>query len=1187
MAMAIGGHADGCTPAAGWAYDGGGTMEPRAPPPLGPGTVIAGRYELASVLGQGGFGTVYKARQLVTGQWVALKVLRPTAAHDNSLKARFEREMQLTARLNHPHVIRLLDSGQHDAHRYIVFEYVDGADLTTVLAAEGPLSPDETRRLMLQVLDGLGAAHALGMVHRDVKPRNIMISRTGLRRNAQLLDFGIAAVVAGARYADYASITEGEVVSTPAYAAPEMLRGQQLTPQSDLYAWGLVFLECLLGRPVVEGGSIGEIVLKQVGPSPIAIPEMLAGHPLGSILRRVTAKSLDERATTAEIFAALEACDVGDLSRAWPRGTGDDQGSLATSVYQATPAPAPPTPAARGAPPVSTSLPSRPMVGRGGELGLLLDRWDQVKEGQGQVALISGEAGIGKSRFVQALKGRIEGGAHQWIECRCAPEDQSSALGLIIELLAGWLGLSPAAPAAARLDALEGLLRAHGFSLPEAVPLFAGLLSLPFEARHAPLQLSPQGRRQRTLEAIAALIAARASLQPVVFVIEDLHWADPSMLDLIALLIPHAEGVGILVLLTARPAFASPWSGSDMLQIRLRRLTDEQGAELLEQAARGAPLPPGLREQMILKASGVPLFLEELTRMVVERGAARGDGELELAIPDTLRDSLNARLERLGPARETAQLASALGREFSHELLRAVSPLGERAFEASLARLCGAELLHRRGIAPAARYTFKHRLIQDAAYDSLTAEARRAHHRNIARVLEERESEQEPPRPELLAHHHAEGGQHARAVVYVQKAGQLALQRSANQEAIAHVKKGIQWIQAHAEGREQATQELSLQSVLIPALFATSGYPAPEVEQALARARALCEEVGDTAHAFTINWGLWVCYTCQGRHVEALAIARELLPVAERSGSSDWIIEARVAIGHSLYYFPDLVEGPEQMERALAIYDFEAHRAHAATYGQDPAVLASAFLGIMQWQRGYPERAFAVHRAGRAVAEKTGHPYSMSFLQGMSAIHHQLRQEPDRAHAIAGELIEQATLHVYPFWAGIATIIQGWASVRRGGRSLDQVRAGIAAFRGIGARNGLPYYLMLLAECEAAIEGPAPALATLDEAAKVIEQTQERRLEADLHRLRGVTLLARDPGATGEAEACFHQAIDVARAQGAKSLELRATLALARLWQRRGRAADAKSALGAIHGWFTEGHDAPDQVAARQLLGEL
>jgi predicted ATPase len=1152
-------------------------MEERAPSPLGPGTVIAGRYQIDSVLGQGGFGTVYKARQLGTGQWVALKVLRPAASGGDLREARFEREMQLTARLNHPHVIRLLDSGLHDgAHRYIVFEYVDGADLTVVLRAEGPLSPEETKRLMLQVLDGLTAAHALGMVHRDVKPRNIMISRTGVRRNAQLLDFGIAAVVAGARYADYASITEGEVLSTPAYAAPELLRGQALTPQSDLYAWGLVFLECLLGRPVIEGASIGEIVLKQVGPSPVPLPEVIAGHPLAAILRRVTAKSLDERATTGEIFAALEACDVGDLGRAWRRGTREAPVSPGTGTWPATTAPDVSA---------SASLPSGPMFGRGGELGLLLDRWEQVKEGQGQVALITGEAGIGKTRFLQELRGRVEGDACAWIECRCAPEDQSSALRLIIELLGRWLGLPPAAPGEGRLDALEGLLRAHGLPLPEMVPLFAGLLSLSFEARYAPLLLSPQGRRQKTLEAIAALIAARASLQPVVFVIEDLHWADPSMLDLIALLIPHAEGAGILVLLTARPAFDPPWSGSAVLQVRLKRLTAEQGQKLVDQAARGAPLPPGLREQMILKADGVPLFLEELTRMVVERGAARGDGEL--AIPDTLRDSLNARLDRLGPARETAQLASALGREFSHDLLRAVSPLDDQALDASLGRLCGAELLHKRGTLPAARYTFKHRLIQDAAYDSLAADARRAHHRTIARVLEERAGEQDPPRPELLAHHLAESGQHARAVAYVQKAGQLALQRSANQEAIAHVRKGIQWARAHAAGAEQATQELDLQSVLIPALFATRGYPAPEVEQTLSHARALCAEVGETPHAFTINWGLWVCYTCQGRHVEALAIARALLPVAERAGSLDWILEARVAIGHSLYYFPDLVEGPEQMERALAMYDFEAHRAHAATYGQDPAVLASAFLGIMEWLRGYPERALAVHGAGRAVAEKTGHPYSTSFLQGMSAIHHQLRREPDRAHAIAGALIEQATLHVYPFWGAIANIIQGWASVRRGGRSLDQVRAGIAAHRGIGARNGLPYYLMLLAECEAEVLGPAPALASLDEAAKVMEETSERRMEADLHRLRGVTLLARDPGATGEAEACFQQAIHVARTQGARSLELRATLALARLWQRRGRAADARSALGAIHGWFTEGLDAPDQVAARQLLGEL
>jgi len=348
-------------------------MEEHSIPTFAPSAVIANRYELASVLGQGGFGTVYKARQLGTGQWVALKVLHPSASREHSRIARFHREMQLTARINHPHVIRLLDSGQlDDGLLFIVFEYVDGSDLADLLAAEGPISPEETKRLMLQVLDGLGAAHALGMVHRDIKPRNIMISRTGMRRNAQLLDFGIAAVMSEARYADYASITEGEVMSTPAYAAPEQLRGKQLTPQSDLYSWGLVFLECLVGRPVIEGRSIGEIVLKQVGPGPIPIPEMLDGHPLGAILRRATEKSLDQRATTAEIFAAIEACDVSDLGRARSPGLERKRSSTTerASEHRTSPELIPPALAALG---TSTQPSSGPMVGQGQELAPLLD----------------------------------------------------------------------------------------------------------------------------------------------------------------------------------------------------------------------------------------------------------------------------------------------------------------------------------------------------------------------------------------------------------------------------------------------------------------------------------------------------------------------------------------------------------------------------------------------------------------------------------------------------------------------------------------------------------------------------------------------------------------------------------------------------------------------------------------------
>jgi TOMM system kinase/cyclase fusion protein len=849
-----------------------------------------------------------------------------------------------------------------------------------------------------------------------------------------------------------------------------------------------------------------------------------------------------------------------------------------------------------------------PLVGREQEVGLLRERWTQVKDGLGQVVLLSGEGGIGKSRLVQVLKEHVAAEPQAWlIPCQCSPYYQNTALYPMIDVLERVaLRFEREESPPHRLNKLEGFLVQYGLPLAEAVPLFATLLSLPLTAEYAPLNVSPEQQKQKTLHAFLTIFLRVAARQPLLFVMEDLHWVDPSTLELLSLLVDQGPTARILVLLTCRPDFNPPWTGrSHLTQVTLPRLPRRQAAEMAGRVAHSKALPAEVMEQVVAKTDGVPLFVEELTKMVLESGLLQEGAERyeltgslpPLAIPTTLHDSLMARLDRLASVKALAQLGATLGREFAYALLQAVSPWEEATLQQGLHQLVEAEFLYQQGLPPQATYLFKHALIQEAAYQSLLRSTRQQHHQRIAQVLEERFPGLCETQPELLAHHYTEAGLSAQAIVYWQRAGQRAIERSAHLEAVAHLTKGLEGLATLPDTPERAQQELVMQTTLGPALFVTKGQAAPEVLYAYTRARELCQQMGETPQLFQAMWGLWYFYLHRVELQTAREMGEHLLALAQQIGDPVLLIEAHHALGNTLNYLGEFAAAQTHFEQGIALYDRQQHHAHAVHYGQDPGVICRSYAAVTLWYLGYPEQALQRGHEAMTLAQELAHAHSLAFALVFAAwLHHFRREWPltrERAEATIALAAEQG----FGVYAAMGGIFRGWALAEQYAESgagqghveegMTQMQQGLAAWRATGAAVFQPYGLALLAKASTQIGQPEAGLALLTEALAVANDKGESRWDAELYRLKGEILLARSAEHHTEAEACFCQALDIARRQQAKSWELRAAMSLGRLWQRQGKCAEARELLTPIYGWFTEGFDTADLQEAKALLEAL
>lgn len=863
-----------------------------------------------------------------------------------------------------------------------------------------------------------------------------------------------------------------------------------------------------------------------------------------------------------------------------------------------------------------------PLVGREKEVGLLLERWEQVKEGMGQVVLLSGEAGIGKSRLVQALSEQVTQEGFVKVECRCSPYYQDSAFYPVVEHLQRLLRFRREDSPEEKLRKLEKTLERRGgfgshssLSLQEAVSLMASLLSLPLPERYPPLSLSPQRQKQKILEVLLAWILKEAEQWPVLLIMEDLHWIDPTTLELLGLLLEQAPASRICVLLTFRPDFSPPWAvRAHVSRITLGRLTHRQVKTMVEKIAGGQALPTEVLQQVIAKTDGVPLFVEELTKMVLESGLLRAqEGRYELtgplpplAIPTTLQDSLMARLDRLATVKEVAQLGATVGREFSYELLKAISPLDETHLQNGLAQLVEAELLYQRGFPPQTVYLFKHALIQETAYQSLLKSRRQQYHQKVAQVLEERFPETVSTEPELLAHHYTEAGLKRQAVTYWQKAGQRAVHRSANTEAIRHLTKGLDLLKTLPDTPERAQLELGLQITLGAPLTATKGYAAVEVGQVYTRARELCQQVGETPQLIPVLFGLWRFYLQRAELQTARELAEQCLSVAQHVSDAARLLRAHTTLGVTLFYLGELVSAREHFEQGIALYSPQLQRRRPSV--QDPMVACLSYAAWTLWHLGYPDQALQRSQQAVALAEELSHPYSLAMALFFAAELHLWRREVQLTKELAEAAITLSSEREFRFWLAQCTCLRGWALVEQGEREegIGHLREGLAAYQATGATLGPPYYVALLAEGYGRIGQAREGLSLLGEALAEVEKSGERFYQSRLYRLKGQLTLQSQasrrplkegqdtsvvssplPSARGqEAEACFRQAIDIARSQSAKSLELQAVMSLSRLLQQQGKQDEGRRLLAEIYTWFPEGFDTPDLQEARRCLQE-
>ena len=646
---------------------------------------------------------------------------------------------------------------------------------------------------------------------------------------------------------------------------------------------------------------------------------------------------------------------------------------------------------------------ARPLVGRLQELGLLRDCWKQVSEGRGRVVLVSGDAGIGKSRLVQALNSHLEREPHAHLEFRCSAYYANSPLYPVVALLPTVLGLGRDDATEARFEKLDAFCARHHLPPADAVPLLASLLSLPASERFPLPAMSPDRQRQRTLQILIAIVLSFAAEKPVMIVVEDLHWIDPTSRQLLALLIDQVPTVPLFVVLTARLEFEPPWATqSYVTPLMLTRLTRSETEQMIDRFASGKPLPAEVVGEIVARTDGVPLFVEELTKMVLESGLvqAREDryvltGPLPpLAIPTTLQDSLAARLDRLGAVKPLAQLCATLGREFSYPLLQAVSAFDDLTLQRSLAQLVHAEFLHQRGTPSEAVYNFKHALIQEVAYQSLLKSRRQQYHERIARVIVEQFAGEAEAHPEVVALHHTRAGSVDAAVTWWQKAGQHAFRRASYAEAIAHYASGLRVLESLPDERRRAQSELALQVEMGYSLIPLRGWGALETAQAFSRAGELCRQIGDTPSQFRALWGVGAFHFVRGDQHKALEVADQCLDLARQVNDEDALIEAHYLIGIVRCVRGDFVSGRSELEECIRLYGSEERAMHRLLYGQDAKASALGWLAMALWVLGHPDEALA--KANEALALVRGTPQPFLLARGLAGVGfvHVFRREP-------------------------------------------------------------------------------------------------------------------------------------------------------------------------------------------------
>jgi TOMM system kinase/cyclase fusion protein len=1334
------------------------------------GSVVGGQYRLERHLGAGGFGDVYQAVQEKTKQLVALKILRPrmgkgAPSMDRQL-ARFRREMRACAELHHPHIVRLIDSGEtDDGLLFSVFEFVPGQTLADLLRDRGALTVESAIELMSQVLDALGAAHAQGIIHRDLKPNNIMASTSGLRPQITVLDFGISAFLEGMSLDDFQSLTmTREILGTPAYAAPEQLRGETPSVKSDLYAWGLVFAECILGRAVFDGPTAMEIAHRQLSAEPVVLPERLQRHRLGTLLRWVLEKDVTRRAGDAGLVmerlrekhslvglvdangyfveadgaapavasaavasptesrlaavapgerrqvtavccmtsvaakdprtspeeldralretqalcarvagrfggevtggfggqvliyfgvqrasdtdarraavAALEiAQEVRRMNERSPiradfrigihtglvTTAGFDQGSSA--IFGVTPGRA--AQLAQDAPGngiavsdeaarhLSSSFELRadrslrsgpahllvaesraesavtttsrvPFVGRAVELETLKAAWQEARGGRGRAVAIVADAGMGKSRLTRELRHAVADLGGAWIVARAFAELQPTTLGPISELLVQELDLSVGgAEGAARL---ERALAELGVARGDAMSLLAPWLGL---GAHRSPALSPQRQKALLLGLLVDVTLAAAERKAAPLVIEDLHWADATTLEYVDLLVRKVAQRSVLVILTARPEAGAPWPHDFVQLMRLRGLDRPEVERIVRELVGRDYLAPGLLYNVVDRAEGNPFFVEEVTRFIVESSTqpTLGGGAPATTpgtgVPTKLRDILTGRLDRLGRAKVTAQVAAAIGREFDQRLLAAIMPENEPSLLPDLEKMVSADLIVRRRHVDSSIYMFRHALIRDAAYDSVPLPARRAVHERIATALETEFADVVAGRPELVAQHLTNANLPGRAVPYWQKAGQNTIAMFAHAEATAHFAYAIEQLLETPASRERSRKEIELRTEIGVVFMTTKGYSAHEVEETYRRAAELCEEVGDELPLGVLE-GIWAVNLVRA-DPEPVARLLERFKAIARSATEPYaLLIANASLQAGLFWFPKYADSIRHGEQARLHFDFANPKAQHESLLRDHGFQGLFYPHIYG---AYAHTICGSFAAGRALldeafklAERVGDPYALATARLFACIIKLVCGDFEAARVLADDLRASATENSFLLWRAFSQVPRGRFMVSDGQvvEGLAEINDGLGTLRAIGAMISFPIYLALYAEALSELGRLEEAEAVCLEGLSMMDERGFRAWEPVIRRTQGEIRLRK--GDHAGAEAALLRSLELGREHGALAFELATAVSLVQLREAQGRGDEGRAQLAEVVARFDPQCREPLLERARRVL---